>query len=276
MPHYRIWDQQGRRLGPAESKKSLMSWNISDPQSVLFKFEKPKTKKLPGLTKHQNRQAQKTPTISLLCVIGLLLFNCNSKAPKERVDTRDQEESTKSDAQSDLKSLEELNAVFPDTTINGKLQMENPISSKTFYPTIDGVKLIERIRDSPVALFTNQQGDEYLMAYQYEGGTKNAFSCFEIGYRKDFASENPNKTLARNFKTESNLGLGMALKDLEAIKGKEYFKKNRDGNTILITYRINNMESSPFLKHYNMPGYFLECTLKNDRITKVFFGFDYP
>lgn len=231
---------------------------------------------MPGTTHHQSKLAQKTPIISLLCLICVLLFNCNSNAPKEKVDTKDQETSAASDPQAEMPSLENLKAVFPDTTINGKLLLENPNSSKAFYPTIDAVKLIERLRDSPLVLFANQQGDEYLMAYKYEGNLKNAFSCFEIGYSKDVASESPNKTPAKNFKTESNLGLGMTLKDLEAIKGKEYVKKNLDDNTILVTYRVNDMDSSPFLKRYNMPGYFLECTLKDDRITKVFFGFDYP
>lgn len=256
--------------------KNLYRRGIIQICSPFFNFEHLKTNKLPGTTYQPSKSAQKTPIISLLCLIGLLLFNCNSNASKEKVDTKDQETSATSDPQSDLPSLENLKAVFPDTSINGKLLLDNPNSSKAFYPTIDAVKLIERVRDSPLVLFANQQGDEYLMAYKYEGNLKNAFSCFEIGYSKDFTSESPNKTPAKNFKTESNLGLGMTLKDLEAIKGKEYVKKDLDGNTILITYRVNDMDSSPFLKRYNMPGYFLECTLKDDRITKLFFGFDYP
>ena len=236
-------------------------------------------RRLGSANKHvQNLAACSITTIVFL--VGVLFLNCNNKQEQSRADSQVSQaivnDSLEREPTLNVKHQENVKDVFPDTTINGKLQLETTISSKTFYPTIDGVKLIERVRSSPVALFTNQLGDEYLMAYQYEGGTKNAFSCFEIGYSKDFASENPNKTLAKIFKTESNLGLGMALKDLEAIKGKAYLKKNIDGNTILITYRINNMESSPFLKRYNMPGYFLECTLKNDRITKVFFGFDYP
>lgn len=228
----------------------------------------------------QNLAECSITTVAVL--VGVLLLNCNNNTTQEQFRTKSQvsqaivNDSLERETRLSVKHQENVKDVLPDTTINGKLRLENPVSSEEFYPNIDEINLIEYIRDSPVALFTNQQGNEYLMAYQYEGGTKNAFSCFEIGYSKDFASESPNKTLAKNFKTESNLCLGMALKDLEVIKGKEYLKKDIDSNTTLVTYRINDMDSSPFLKRYNMPGYFIECTLKNDRITKVFFGFDYP
>ncbi len=166
--------------------------------------------------------------------------------------------------------------MFPDTSINGKLRLDNQISSKVFYSRIDVVILIEQIRDSPIVLFTNRQGNEYLMAYQYEGGAKNAFSCFEIGYQKDLSGQIPNKTHEISFKTESNIRLGITLHDVELIKGKNYLKNVINGGTIVVKYRIKDMDLSPFLRRYNMPGYFLELTLKDDKVTKVFFGFDYP
>lgn len=108
-----------------------------------------------------------------------------------------------------------------------------------------------------------------MFAYQYEGNTQNEFSCFEIGYcdekTKKYAHSDYN-----NFLTESDLFLGLTLEEVEKIKGKNYTKQ---GNKI--TYLIND-SSSVFLRNYNMPEYFLECVLKQNKVIKIKFGFVYP
>jgi len=166
--------------------------------------------------------------------------------------------------------------VLPDTTVNNKLMLSNDKSLKTFY--LNEVKTLERIRESPVVVFINKDNNEYLIAYQYEGGIKNSYDCFEIGYLKneqELNKVNNYKTSEESFITETNIGLGTSLEKLKSIKGANYEKTERD-NIIILTYRNADFENSSFLKRYNMPSYFMEFTLRENKIEKIKFGFDYP
>jgi hypothetical protein len=177
-----------------------------------------------------------------------------------------------------IKPKNEVNNIVPDTTINNKMFLSNEKSLCRLYADCKSVVTIDKIRESPVVLFTNQSKTEYLIAYQYEGGIKNAFDCFEIGYLKNeqsFYKVNIYKTLEENFVTETNIGLGTSLEKLKSIKGTNYEKTEKE-NLIILTYRNADFETSSFLKRYNMPSYFMEFTLKENRIEKIKFGFDYP
>ncbi|CAN5193060.1 hypothetical protein BH09BAC2_BH09BAC2_18830 [soil metagenome] len=166
----------------------------------------------------------------------------------------------------------------PDTTVNKKLFLENYLSSEKFYAKINVVDLVEKIRSSPVVIFSNTNNDEYLLAYQYEGNSKNSFSSFEIGYVKSLEGVDAKKIYQSNessFKTESGLKLGLSFAEIVNIKGKG-FKKKDAGNETILSYRIEDYDKSTFLRRYNMPGYFIELVLKEDKVIKVLFGFDYP
>lgn len=165
--------------------------------------------------------------------------------------------------------------ILPDSTINGKLYLEDYTTLANFYFK-NNLDLIEGVRSSPVILFANINDSEYLLAYQYEGDTKNSFGCFEIGYIKDFPKFIPYKVKTLHFQTESGVHLGMFLNELIQLKGHNYEKKEVDDKTVVITYRIDSLELSSFLKRYNMPSYFMKCTFANDKIKKIEFGFDYP
>lgn len=158
----------------------------------------------------------------------------------------------------------------PDSTINGILMLDNSQSSTRFFSKISSKKLINRLRETPVLAFSNK-AKEYLLLYQYEGGTRNEFSCFEIGDISDLKKNVTTTTDYKNFETESGLKLGLPFKEMIKIKGKSYTK---EGDKII--YRISDYSKSNFLKRYNMPAYFLECTFQNDSISKIKFGFVFP
>lgn len=165
--------------------------------------------------------------------------------------------------------------IVPDTTINDKLKLNNYGSIEFFTKDYKYVKTIDRIRESPVAAFTNSNDTEYLLASQYEGSTKNSYSLFEIGYVKDAKLKIAfNNVDEKTFQTESGIHLGMSLKDLIQLKGNDY-KIVAQKDTV-VTYRINDYNKSKFLKKYSMPGYFIECHIKNSQISNFIFGFDYP
>jgi len=177
-----------------------------------------------------------------------------------------------------IKVIQELNQIIPDTTINKKLFLSNYETLPRFYSNYKSIATIDRIRESPVVIFASKSKIEYLIAYQYEGSAKNSFDCFEIGYLK--SEQNLNKvnayiTSENNFKTETDLSLGLTFEGLESIKGSNY-EKTEKGNLTILTYRNTDLETSSFLKRYNMPSYFMEFTLKENKVIKIKFGFDYP
>jgi len=164
---------------------------------------------------------------------------------------------------------------IPDTTINQKLYLEDDKSFHNFYSGNDNTLTIKEIRESPVAIFRNVSNTQYLLAYQYESGSRNAFDCFEIGYFTDdqtLKSKKVYKTEIDEFKTESNLYLGISFKDLIRIKGKNY-KTEIHKNITLIIYRAND---SAFVNRYHMPGYFMKILIIDNKAFKITFGFDYP
>lgn len=218
-------------------------------------------------------------------LIGLLLSckpnnkaesNLNQYNSKVNVDSVLNAESVSTPIVSKRKLISmELNDFIPDSTINKRLILCNYESLSNFYSDNKDILTIERVRESPVVIFSDVSGKQYLLAYHYEGGTKNAFDCFEIGYFADeqtLKGKRVYKTEIDEFKTESNLCLGMSFKDLISKKGNSY-KTEVHNNATIITY---NVENSSFVKRYNMPGYFMKYLVIDDKVFKITFGFDYP
>jgi DNA gyrase/topoisomerase IV subunit A len=174
--------------------------------------------------------------------------------------------------------LKATDTFMPDTTINSKFILENYQSVENYFTTNSNFKLVEQLRSSPVAIFSNKGKKEYLLAYQYEGGTKNAFSCFEIGKLDELqnvAKVNVAQIDVDNFNTESSLQLGQSIEDVKKIKGNS-FTETTEANEKIINYKIEDSQSG-FLKRYNMPSYFLRITFdKTEKVKRIIFGFDYP
>jgi hypothetical protein len=169
-------------------------------------------------------------------------------------------------------------SIIPDTTINNKIILENYRSLSTFYMTKRPLSIVEGLRENPVIIFRNESDREYLLAYQYEGNTENAFSCFEIGYVEDdeiISLEKSNQTQETYFQTESGLRLGLSLEEVTQIKGREYVKQ-KSGDYTVLRYKIDDFENSNFLKKFNFPEYFIEIKLRNNIVANLKFGFSYP
>lgn len=205
--------------------------------------------------------------IALVFLSILVGMACSSKESKDIIDKKKiiEEQSYKTD------ELIEKDALFvPDSTVNNILKLNNIESSKKFYPNISSLKLIDFLRESPVFVFSNEN-NEYLLTYQYEGSTNSEFSCFEIGKLSDLNGVKPINVSYSKFETESGIRLGLTLNKLIEIKGESFI---RDGD--VITYNEDDYLNSDFLIRHNMPAYFLECTLRDNKIEKIKFGFDYP
>jgi hypothetical protein len=207
----------------------------------------------------------------IMCILFLLLlFSCGNS-----ISTNDNVSNTKisNEIKLDNKSVE----FIADTTINKKLFLENYQSIETYFGSND-LKLVEQLRSSPVAVFSNKGKNEYLLAYQYEGGTKNAFSCFEFGKLSELQNVTNTSIMQidiESFNTESSLQLGQSIEDVKRIKGNA-FTETIEANEKTIMYKIEDTKSD-FLKRYNMPSYFLKLTFDStEKIKRIIFGFDYP
>jgi hypothetical protein len=222
------------------------------------------------------------PSLLILLVVGCKGNLSNSNVAKNDNLVVDSALSYKNDSiliHSKNQGLEqELKEIMPDSTINKTLLLRNNESLERFYKNFEAVTLLDEVRESPVAIFSNKDASQYLLVYQYEGDIKNSFSCFEIGYFKNdvkLMKQFNYSTYDNVFATESNLMLGITLEEIVKIKGSSYESKNVN-NEQIITYRINDYDKSSFLKKYNMPGYFMEFILSNNKVIKIIFGFDYP
>jgi hypothetical protein len=199
--------------------------------------------------------------VLLLC--SLTFISCNG------VQTKEVNNEKIASKQQDVKHIQE-SAFLPDSTVNGILVLSRSESVISFHYNISSEKYITHLRESPVIGFSNKNNSEYLLLYQYEGGVKNGFSCFEIGYTSDLEREFTALNYDK-FKTESGLMLGMTLKELENVKGGSYTQYENK-----VVYQLTDYPNSSFLRSHNMPAYFLECTMRNDRIIRIKYGFDYP
>lgn len=218
---------------------------------------------------------------TIFCTLLILLLNCETNNKTGIIQNQGKSDSTKNISVPGYTTKYKLHShnivpnFVPDTTINQKLYLEDYKSFHNFYSGNDTILTFEEIRESPVAIFRNISNTQYLLAYQYEGGSRYAFDCFEIGYFTNdqrLKSKKVYKTEINEFKTESNLYLGMSFKDLIRIKGKNY-KTEIHKNKTLIIYRVND---SAFVNRYHMPGYFMKILIIDNKVFKITFGFDYP
>ena len=121
----------------------------------------------------------------------------------------------------------------------------------------------------PYAIFTNENKTEILKLYLFYGTKRNEFYQVEISpYDKKTV---PNPTKYKNFSTESGIKLGISKKDLIKIKGNNFVEINH-----VLRYEISDYEKSHFLGKYNLPIYFAEYTFDQDKLCKIYFGFEYP
>ena len=161
----------------------------------------------------------------------------------------------------------------PDISINDILKLCNPESSLLFYDKIDELIYNDSIRSVPVLCFSNENKSEYLLAYSFYGDRKNSFARFEIGYIVDcpYLINNVELPLS-HFHTGSGVLLNMDFDNVIKLKGNDYEMLSDS----IIKYKIDNFESSEFLKLYNMPEYFMEYEFSEDKLRKITFGFEYP
>lgn len=198
----------------------------------------------------------------LLCSILLFTFCTNS--PK-----------TAPEKETESSSTEKKAEFIPDTTINDKFTLRTPGLLEEL-KLVMMTKLIEKIRQSPVAIISNEDQTEYLLLHQFEGDTEDTYSIFEISKEETALKKAIQyRSGEKNFQSESGIKLGLSMADIIKIKGPGY-ELEPTGKDTLMRYTLADYDNSAFLKTYNMPSYFLKVKIKNSKAEHISFGFDYP
>ena len=157
--------------------------------------------------------------------------------------------------------------IVPDISVND-IKLSDTTAVVLGYSDLK-YNIIEGKEELPYAIFTNKNKTEILKLYLFYGTKRNEFYQAEISpYDKKTV---PNPTKYKNFSTESGIKLGISKKDLIKIKGNNFVETNH-----VLRYEISDYEKSRFLEKYNLPIYFAEYTFDQDKLSKIYFGFEYP
>jgi hypothetical protein len=188
----------------------------------------------------------------LIVFLIILIGGCKQKKEEHRINVSQEIEN------------ENIEVLPIDSTINLILQLKNPQSFLDFYHPKEKLVYVESLRfGSPLYVFLDRKNVEYLLTYRFEGDVENSISCFEVGFLED-----------EDFKSESGIHLDLTLDSLILKKGHNYSLSLNNNDTI-ISYKTD-VEHSEFVKRYSMATYIMEYTIRNNKIRKMYFGFEYP
>lgn len=157
--------------------------------------------------------------------------------------------------------------IVPDISVND-IKLSDTTAVVLGYSDLK-YNVIEGKEELTYVIFTNENKTETLKLYLFYGAKRNEFYQAEISlYDKKTV---PNPTKYKNFSTESGIKLGISKKDLIKIKGNNFVETNH-----VLRYEISDYEKSHFLEKSHLPIYFAEYTFDQDKLCKIYFGFEYP
>ncbi len=213
--------------------------------------------------------------LMIFCII--IIIGCTSKEHSGEIYTKDKSHLIVDISAKLSKNPRNSDFLYPDSTINSRLKLLNARSFRNFCINYKKSELVNGVRESPVKIFVNNNKSEYLIAYHLEGDTKDAFGVFEIGYtNNEILKSKWIQTSYKTFMTENQVKLSITKDDLIKIKGQGFRISSSKKEDSIIRYEISDYRGSAFCKRYNMAGYFYECTVRNSKIIKIKFGFEYP
>ena len=134
--------------------------------------------------------------------------------------------------------------------------------------------LIEDNVDMPHESFCSKDKKQTLTLFFHYGGTKNAFSEFQV---KEYSPSDSITTLTTNsFVTNSGIEIGISKEKVVSLFGNCFKTIKNEKTNEIIKYQIDDSGNSSFLKRYNYPSYYAEYEFRNDKLIRFRFGFEYP
>jgi hypothetical protein len=158
----------------------------------------------------------------------------------------------------------------PDTSLSG-ITIRNSESATALIGTVNQIDSLEQYH------FYSKLDREALTLKQHPGDGKNQISIFKVEYSNK-ANHGYIQLPIDTFKTEKGIKLGISKKQIIEKLGTCYVGRDSTKNYIELFYRIELPKDSNtnLLKENNMPIYYASYKLRNDRLEKFEFGFEYP
>ena len=165
---------------------------------------------------------------------------------------------------------------IPDSTVNAVMVLRNKNSAEKFSQTKLESFVVNEFdtclfeEEQPFVLFINDNKTEYLMAIIHEGTSSFLFSEFKIGYLCFDSLIKFNiqyiQTPYLSFFTESGLKLGITSMDVVDQKGTPTLWNS---NQIVYCLDLNGFG----FDENNVCDYYLQCTIHDDKVTKIEYGY---
>jgi len=141
---------------------------------------------------------------------------------------------------------------------------------------IDSINVKITDKKLPYVQLLNKTGSQLLTLIIFPGNPKNTYSRFRVELNNN-TEDNKNIKIKNieYFKTGKGIKLGITIKKLKELLGREYIEK-KNKNKIIVEYLIKDYKKSQFLKYYNFPEYHSKYIFKNDVLICFEYGFTYP
>ncbi|WP_157776688.1 hypothetical protein [Flavobacterium crassostreae] len=213
-----------------------------------------------------------------ISIMAITLFaNCNN-SNNNTVDKSDRFELVP-EADKDIreeyekqKDLKQINCSFsnPDTSVIG-------IKIRNVESTIKILGEKTKLQGDSSHIFISRDNNQKLSLTVHPGDLHNQISIFKISYFKN-SNHNYKKINSKEFETEKGIKLGINKKEIIEKLGNCYVAKDSVQTSITLNYRLESPADSKtkLLKSNNMPIYYATYMLKNDKLERIEFGFEYP
>jgi len=160
---------------------------------------------------------------------------------------------------------------FIDISVNDIFLQDSRSTEKVLGGNI--IVITEQDLPSASVRVSNKNRSEVLILTFHPGDIKN--SCSEFTVTAADTQEAITLSGAAHFITGKGIKLGISKSDVMRILGEAYALEAHE-NGLTIKYRLEGIESSAFLKRYNMPIYYGRYKFINDSLIEFSFGFEYP
>jgi len=158
----------------------------------------------------------------------------------------------------------------PDTSVVG-------IKIRNVESTLNVLGKKTSLEGDSTHVFYSSDKKQKLGLTVHPGDYRSQVSIFNISY-SDNSKQKINELNFKEFKTEKGIKLGISKSEIIKKLGNCYLAKDSTKTSIELNYRIEQPRDSKtkLLQNNNMPIYYANYKLKNDKLENIEFGFEYP
>jgi len=225
----------------------------------------------------RNVKTKKMKNILIIIFTLTLLTNCSKLQKQTTVENErielvpepDKAERLKYEA---IEKLKKSNCTFneTDTSLSGIILRDSESATKI----VGSENIIDKLDRY---LFYSKLESETLTLTQHPGDSKNQISIIKVE-KSNKASYGFKQLNIDTFQTGKGIKLGLTKKQIIEKLGNYYAPIDSTKGFIELYYVIAKPKDSKseILDNNNMPRYFASYKLRNDRLEKFEFGFEYP